>query len=402
MAIKAEDVAETRVMPQTLAGATVLQIVPALQDDAAARATLDIARALVHAGARSIVAAERGALVDDLKSFGGEWLPFKSSTLSPISLRRAATRLASFVAEQRIDIVHAKTAGAAWSALRAAGAAHVVTELPDLPRTRLRLAARYLGALAGGDRVIAKSLFHAEPMIKRYRIAPQRVRVIPRSTDISLFDPTIVRPPRVAVLKQAWGIPSGVRVVVVPGRVAPWNGQIHLIEAARMLAGSTRHAVTFVLVGDDRRHSRYVRTIIRSARDAGVDPLFRIVGHVADMPAAYAASDIVVAPCIEPPVYGRVIAEAQAMARQVIASSIGPLPENLLAPPRMPDALRTGWLVQPANPSELAHAIDDALSLDAPAYRALAARARQYGEFMFAPHRVAAATLGVYSSLLGS
>jgi glycosyltransferase involved in cell wall biosynthesis len=154
------------------------------------------------------------------------------------------------------------------------------------------------------------------------------------------------------------------------------------------------------LVGDDRRHSRYTRTIIKNAQEAGVDSLFRIAGHVADMPAAYAASDIVVAPCVAPPVYGRVIAEAQTMARPVIASAIGPLPENLLAPPRMPDALRTGWLVQPANSSELAHAIDDALSLDAPAYRALAARARQYGEFMFAPHRVAAATLAVYSSLL--
>jgi glycosyltransferase involved in cell wall biosynthesis len=187
---------------------------------------------------------------------------------------------------------------------------------------------------------------------------------------------------------------------VVPGRVAPWNGQIHLVEAARTLVGTTRHPVTFVLVGDDRRHSRYARSLAKAAQEAGVDSLFRTAGHVVDMPAAYAASDIVVVPYVAPPPYGRVVAEAQAMARPVIASAIGPLPENLLAPPRMPDALRTGWLVQPANPSELAHAIDAALSLDAPAYRALAGRAKQYGEFMFAPQRIAAATLGVYVSVL--
>jgi glycosyltransferase involved in cell wall biosynthesis len=88
------------------------------------------------------------------------------------------------------------------------------------------------------------------------------------------------------------------------------------------------------------------------------------------------------------------------MARPVIASSVGPLPENLLTPPRMPNELRTGWLVQPANAAELAETLAAALSLDAQAYRALAARARQFGEFMFSPHRVAAATLAVYSSLL--
>ena len=88
------------------------------------------------------------------------------------------------------------------------------------------------------------------------------------------------------------------------------------------------------------------------------------------------------------------------MARPVIATTVGPQPENLLAPPRMADELRTGWLVGPANPAETARAIAAVLALDAPAYRALAGRARQYAEFMFAPRRVAAATLAVYASLL--
>ena len=84
----------------------------------------------------------------------------------------------------------------------------------------------------------------------------------------------------------------------------------------------------------------------------------------------------------------------------MIASAIGILPENILAPPRMPDELRTGWLVPPGDPLALSHAIRAVLSLDIVAYRALAARARQFAEFMFVPDSVAAAILGVYSSLL--
>ena len=87
MAIRAADAAEARVLPRTVAGATVLQIVPSLQDQAAIRATVDVARTLVQAGARAIVAGEDGPLVEELKSFGGEWLPFVSATFNPISCR---------------------------------------------------------------------------------------------------------------------------------------------------------------------------------------------------------------------------------------------------------------------------------------------------------------------------
>ena len=83
-----------------------------------------------------------------------------------------------------------------------------------------------------------------------------------------------------------------------------------------------------------------------------------------------------------------------------VGPPIGPIPENMVVPPRMPDDLRTGWLVQPGDSIEIARAIASALALDATAYRALAARARQFAEYMFAPSRIGAATLEVYTSLL--
>lgn len=198
---------------------------PSLRDNAAARATLNIPQALVNAGAHAIVASEPGPLVDELTSFGGEWLPLTSTTLNPIKLQRNAEQLDTLVTAERVDIVHAKNAGAAWSALVATDSNEVrlVTDLPDLARTRMRLAAFYLSALSRGDRVTARSLFSAQPIIERYRIPEGSISVVPRSIDTAAFDPTAVRPERVAALRQSWGIPSGVRVVMVPGRVAPWT-----------------------------------------------------------------------------------------------------------------------------------------------------------------------------------
>ena len=151
--------------------------------------------------------------------------------------------------------------------------------LPDLTPRRAWLSSLYLGSLARGDRVIARSMFNAQPMIDRHRIPLDRITIIPRAIDMQKFDPNAVTPQRVAALRQHWGIPSGVRIVLTPGRVAPWNGQISLVEAARVLAQNRMRGVTFVLAGDDTRHRRYVRALRKHAQAEGVDSLFRIVGH---------------------------------------------------------------------------------------------------------------------------
>jgi glycosyltransferase involved in cell wall biosynthesis len=132
----------------------------------------------------------------------------------------------------------------------------------------------------------------------------------------------------------------------------------------------------------------------------GLEPIFRITALFRDTPAALAASHLVVLPALESPVTGRIMAQAQAMARPVVATQVGLLPEHVLAPPRMPDELRTGWLVRPGHAGELAGAIGVAVRLDDTAYQALAARARQYAQFMFSPESVVSATRAVYTSLL--
>jgi glycosyltransferase involved in cell wall biosynthesis len=166
-----------------------------------------------------------------------------------------------------------------------------------------------------------------------------------------------------------------------------------------MIAGGDRNIV-FVFAGDDRVDQRYTRALRRRARLHGIDTLTRFIGHCTDMPAALAAADVVVVPALEPPLSGRAAAEAQAMGRPVVVTTVGMLPENMLGPPRMPDDLRTGWLVRPGNVADLARATGAALSLNTTAYEALGARARQFAEFMFSPQSVAEAIRGVYTSLL--
>ncbi len=388
--------------PRSLAGATILQLVPALRDDPAGHAAVDIALTLLQSGARAIIAGDGGPLVGELRAFGGEWLPMPNDTFNPLRIRGNAKQLASLIAGERIDIVHAQSAGGAWSAIAATDRMPVflVTSFPDRVTTGIWPRTSLHGSLARGDRVIAPSSYVSRAMIERYKIAPDRITVIPRAVDTARFSPQAVNGERVAALRRAWGVLPHMRVVLITGRIAPWNGQASMIEAARLVVGGRDRNIAFVFAGEDRGQARYARSLRRRAAMHGVDTLVRMVGHCADMPTALAAADVVVVAALEPPLSGREVTQAQAIGRPVIATTVGVLPENVLCPPRMRDELRTGWLVRPGNVAELARAVSAALALDVTAYEALGARARQFAEFVFSPQSVAEAIRGVYTSLL--
>jgi glycosyltransferase involved in cell wall biosynthesis len=392
---------DTHAPPRTLAGATILQIVPALREEPAARAALTVAAALLQSGARALVAAEDGPLASELKAFGGEWVPLVNATANPLKLRRSAHTLEKLIAAERVDIVHAQSVGAAWIASMAAAqvAVWLVTTLPDVPVTS-GVRAYWAGALARGDRVITPSNFAAAPVIARYELTPDRITVIPREIDTAAFDPTTVDRERVEALRNTWKIPDDARVLLVPGRVAPWNGQLMLPDVARALLDDGVHGFVFVLAGEHRSYYKYARFVADEARAKGVQACIRLTGHCRDMPAAFAAADTVVVPAIEPPVLGRVVAQAQAMGRPVVTSDLGILPEHVATPPEMPENVRTGWVAKAGDATEFARALNAALSLDDVAYRTMAARARQFAEYMFSPQSVAVATRAVYTSLL--
>lgn len=391
-----------RAPARSLAGATILQLTPALRDDPAGHAAVDIALTLLQSGARAIVASDGGPLVGELRAFGGEWLPMPNDTINPLRIKSNARALAKLIAAERIDIVHAQSAGSAWSAISAIGRMPVflVTSFPDQLTADSWFGTRFGASLTRGNRVIAPSSYVSRAMIERYKIPPERITVIPRAVETARFNPAAVSADRIASIRRTWGLLPHMRVVLVTGRLTPGNGQMSMVDAARLLVAGGDRTVAFVFAGDDRKDPRYARALRRRARLHGIDTLCRMVGQCPDMPAALAAADVVAVPALQPPLSGRAAAEAQAMGRPVVTTAIGTLPENLLCPPRMREELRTGWVVRPGNVGELAGALAAALALDLISYEALGARARQFAEFMFSPQSVAEAIRGVYTSLL--
>ncbi len=384
-----------------IAGRTVLQIIPSLDSGGAERTTLEIVEALVRAGARALVAAEGGRLVGEIQALGGEFHRFPAATKNPLAMAANVGRLAQLIARQNVDLVHARSRAPAWVARAAARRRGVpfVTTYHGVYSAGSTLKARYNSVMAMGDCVIANSDYTARHIVERYPFAAGRIVTIHRGVDLRVFSPEAVTSDRVRKLREKWGAPPDLRIVLMPARLARRKGHRTLIRAARILAEAGRRDLLFILAGDEERDA-YPREIDRFAEDAGVASFLRRVGHCDDMPAALVSAACVVAPAVEPEAFGRIAVEAQAMGAPVVASDLGASSETILAPPECGPSERTGWLATPDDAEALAAAIAEALDLNAAGRDALALRARRRAADLFSIERMCAATLSAYENLL--
>jgi glycosyltransferase involved in cell wall biosynthesis len=160
---------------------TVIQLIPALEAGGAERSTLEVARALVAAGHRSIVVSTGGRMVAQLVREGSEHV---SMPVAAKSLRTFAQvpKLRALLRELQPDIVHARSRMPAWLArfaLSAAPRAHFVTTAHGLNSPGF-----YSSIMARGERVICVSNTVRDHLLRHYRFAdPQRLVVIPRGID---------------------------------------------------------------------------------------------------------------------------------------------------------------------------------------------------------------------------
>jgi glycosyltransferase involved in cell wall biosynthesis len=403
-------------MPQTLAppatapdhllgGRTVLQIVPDLQSGGAERATIDMAEAIAQAGGRCLVASRGGRMVSELQSKGGVWLPFPAATKNPFAMALNSVRLARIIRDEGVDIVHARSrapAWVAWYATRQTGAKFVTTyHSAYYGASPIKL--RYNAIMASGDIVIAISEFAAERIRRLHPEAAGHVVVVPRGADLRFFAPAGVSPGRVERLRASWGVAAHERLVLLPARLAARKGHAVAIEAAKRLHAASgedmRQDIRVIFVGDPHSDS-FRRALEAQIARADVESLVRIVGHCDDMPAAYLAAAVIIAPSTEPEAFGRAAIEAQAMGAPVIVSDIGASPEIVLAPPQTPPQQATGWRVPPGDAAALAAAIRAALAMPASARDEMMLRARDNVQARFSIEQMQHATLGVYRRLM--
>src|SRR5258708_11176437 len=106
---------------------------------------------------------------------------------------------------------------------------------------------------------------------------------------------------------------------MLPGRLTRWKGGLDFVAAVAKLG---RRDICCVLAGSEQRPG-FRREIEAAIGENGLTGLFRIVEECRDMPAAYMLADVVGSASRPPEGFGRIIVEAQAMGRPVVATNHG-------------------------------------------------------------------------------
>jgi glycosyltransferase involved in cell wall biosynthesis len=181
------------------------------------------------------------------------------------------------------------------------------------------------------------------------RVFPYRRRVaaVPIGIDLERYAPRT----NGDAARQRFGLPLGVPVVGIVGRLQRWKGHLDLVYAAPAVL--ERFPEThFLVVGDtsfglEPKFKQELRDTIRAKNLEGA---FTLLGEIEDVPACLTAMDIVVAPFQNDLPLGLVVLEGMAMSRAVITTNSG-------GRDRIIQHKRTGLLIPPQDPSALALSI---------------------------------------------
>jgi len=310
---------------------TVLQTLPALHSGGVERGTLEIARALVAAGHRSIVVSNGGRLVEQLEREGSEHItmPVHRKSLASLFQIRPFRRL---LEELRPDIVHARSripAWIAWLALRRMN-----------PATRPRFVTTvhgmysvspYSAIMTKGEVVIAISEAVLSYIRHNYPQCPQsRIKLIYRGVDTSDF-PFQLEPPKDWLTQWQAEFPELANKIVIalPGRIAPVKGHETLLKLLKNLITDHKNLHGLIIGGAESAREAYADALHMRVKELGLGSHVSFTGHRNDMAYTLSQCHLILSVRTTPEAFGRTTLEPLRMGKPVIGWDEGGVGEIL-------------------------------------------------------------------------
>ena len=152
-------------------------------------------------------------------------------------------------------------------------------------------------------------------------------------------------------VRRELGVDADAEVVGVVGNIQSWKGQRVLVEAVDILRERRPRLVAWLVGGVHRSGLAYAEALRARVAERGLDNRVLLTGPRHDVPDLMAAMDIVVHSSVRREPFGRVIIEAMAVGRPVIATRAGGVPELI-------HDGEDGMLTTPGSAEELAAVLD--------------------------------------------
>lgn len=311
----------------------VLQMLPELESGGVERGTLEVGRALVAAGHRSLVMSAGGRMVAQLEREGSRHHAWAIGRKSLLTLR-LVPRLRRFLREQAVDIIHARSrmpawlAWLAWRGMDAATRPRFVTTVHGLYSVNA-----YSAIMARGECVIAVSETVRDYVRRHYaHQADDRVVVIPRGVDPASF-PYGFQPAADWLAQWHAQHPqlAGQCVLLLPGRITRLKGHEDFIALIATLRTRGMAVHGLIVGGAHPRKAAYLRALHDLARAHGVSDAVTFAGQRDDLREIMAVSDLVLSLSSQPESFGRTVLEALSLGVRVVGYDHGGVGEILRA-----------------------------------------------------------------------
>lgn len=308
------------------------------------------------------------------------FVPMPSCRWPNAAMRAGIRMLRQLIADCRVELLHVNgSRSMVYAALaRRTTRARIVwhVRVADSDGLLDRLLA------ASADRIIVNS--HA--VGDRFGFVAQE-KVVCIHNGVDPADYGAVHVADLAAFRRSYGIPANAPLVVSVGRFVPYKGYRFLIQAAHRLADGASE-IHWLLVGDGEERSM----LERLSKDLGLERIVHFTGWLPRPQFALAAGDVFVLPSLGEH-FGRVLLEAMAMRKAVVATNAGGVREIVKAG-------NTGVLVPPSDSAAMAQAVQGLLTNRSLADY-LGANGRQRVEERFTLDRHLRAVGDLYRSLSG-
>jgi len=294
----------------------------------------------------ALAAHPESAIAKRAQDVGIAFVPLRThKALLPFEI----VRLTAWLIANRIDLVNTHSSNDGWLAGIAARLAfktlirsrHIEVDYPN--KFWSGVAFRFMPR-----HVITTSQVIANRLVEELGVSPQRVSCISTGVDLTKFKvaadvPSADRPlADGGNLREELGLSPDVALVGMISVLRSWKGHATFLAAAADLLQSSKRSIRFVIAGDGPGRQELTDKIAQEPWKGQVT----LLGHRADVPNVLASLDVLVLPSYAHEGIPQIILQAQAMARAVVATTVGGIPEvvednvtGLLIPPRNPEAL---------------------------------------------------------------
>ena len=369
---------------------SIIQVLPALNQGGVERGTIEIANALQKAGIPNYVISAGGKMVPELTQIGVEHITLPVASKNPVRMWLNAQKMAKIFKDKNAGLIHVRSRAPAWSVKWASQKVGIpfIASYHGVYGIKPALKKLYNRVMLQGEKVIAVSQHVKNHILENYNCPENKITVIHRGADVGKFNPELVSAEQIASLKQQYHIPEGKSVVTLVGRLTSWKGQRVLLEACSKMC---HQDFVCLFVGSDQGRIEYHQELEKMAQGLKQTVLF--VDACQEMPTLYALSDVLVSPSLDPEAFGRVITEAQAMRRIVVASAHGGACESIQ------DGV-SGFLTPVGDASALAAALDKVLDMSVEERTKIQNQAYASVHANFTIQKMCDKTLAVYREFL--